>query len=192
MRISQLIRPASLSLGVLALVLLAPSSKADTTYTYTGNDFNSFGGGGACPPQCDMTISFTLATALGGDANEVGADPLSFAVSDGLTTITQATALSSSFGFFSTDASGNIIGWNIDAISALYGMFSGTGPAGCAGCTVLDASFLQSDTIDMFALIKNDPGKWTVSSNVPEPSGALMLGMGVLTLLGLRLKKASV
>src|SRR5205807_4987761 len=45
------------------------------------NQFGAFGGGpvATCPPQCNLTVSFTLATALGPDANEVFFNnPLSF------------------------------------------------------------------------------------------------------------------
>jgi hypothetical protein len=186
MRTSQLARLASLFLGVfLALVLFTPSSKADTTtYTYTGNAVNQFGGGAACPPECNLTISFTLATALGPDANEVGVIPMSFDLKDGVSTITEISATSFSFGFFTTNSSGDIIGWNIDAITPIVSMFSGTAPPGCAGCTVVDLS----GTATSFAKLADDPGTWTVST--PEPSSFFMLGIGVIALFGFGLKKA--
>jgi hypothetical protein len=180
----------SLILGVLlALFFVAPSSKADTTYTYTGNAFNDFGGGATCPSECNLTISFVVKTAIGPDADEVGAVPLSFDISNGITTITQANAMSSSFGYFSTDASGNIIGWNINGITSLFKMYSSTGPAGCAGCIVVDASYVNSNVVDIFALINNDPGKWKFATTVPEPSTIFMLGLGFLGLLAFGARK---
>src|ERR1700683_3515360 len=117
MQAVRVLKLSSHIIGVLLfLALFVPSSKAgSTTYNYTGNPFNQFGGLAACPPQCNITISFTVATAFGPDANEVGALPLSFVVKDGFETITKGNATSFSFGFFSTNAAGVIIGWNIDA-----------------------------------------------------------------------------
>jgi hypothetical protein len=47
----------------LLMTFCAVSAKADTTYTYTGPQFTEFGAA-VCPPTCNITGSFTLATPL--------------------------------------------------------------------------------------------------------------------------------
>lgn len=193
MQTSQLFRSVSLAIGAfLIVVLFAPSSKADSTYTYTGNSFNQFGafGGGpdaSCPPQCDLTVSFTLATAIGPDANEVFFIPLSFIVKDGLAPITEPNATTFSFDHVSTNSSGDITGWNMEWITATDSVFSSTNPPGCTGCRVVDGSF----TATTFAEVEDNPGTWSVSTTAPEPSSLGMLGFGLLGIIGLSRKKAA-
>jgi len=177
---------------LLMTVYMAAPVKADTTYTYTGKDFNQFGafGGGpgaTCPPQCNLTVSFTLATALGPDANEVFFNnPLSFVINDGLETITEANATPFGFDHVSTNSSGNITGWNMGWATATDSVFSSTDPPGCTGCRVVDGSF----TATTFAEINDNPGTWSFATTVPEPSSLMMLGVGLLSLAGLTLKRS--
>ncbi len=49
---------------LIATGCTAGSALATTTYYYTGNPFNDFRNGGACPPTCNVTGSFTVATPL--------------------------------------------------------------------------------------------------------------------------------
>jgi len=48
---------------MMSLCFFAGSAQADTiTYTYIGNPFTVFSGVDACPPVCNISGSFTLAS----------------------------------------------------------------------------------------------------------------------------------
>ena len=107
-----------ISHGLLCLLITAcmtVSAKADTTYTYTGPAFNFFYGA-VCPPNCNITGSFTLATPLAINDNMVElptGTPFSF--SSGPYTATQANVTSPSASVqISTNAAGMIDLWDID------------------------------------------------------------------------------
>ena len=113
-----MLSPKSITTSAFCFCLLmtfcAVSAKADTMYTYTGPQFTEFGEAN-CPPECNITGSFTLATPL--PANEVGAAITAktpFAFSSGPFTGT-------AFGPFliSTNAAGAIDGWAIAVGEAL-------------------------------------------------------------------------
>src|SRR5260370_17121467 len=83
-----------------ALALLAAAGKADTTYTYTGNPFNQFGGSATCPPECNFSGFFTVTAPLVNFSG--GLVPLTFSFTDGSTAITPADPTLFSFSTFST------------------------------------------------------------------------------------------
>jgi hypothetical protein len=172
-----------------ALALFAPSSKADTTYSYVGNPFNQFAPTESCPPHCRITGSFTASTPLL-PSSSYFISPLSFSFTDGSVTFTQDNVTSSAFGFI-TDAQGLITGWNLNWFNANnVAMFSGTGtsvicPVGCSNTDVILTlgSFVAGE--------QNDPGTWTMTTTgVPEPSSLSLLCFGMLGLVALSLKKA--
>jgi hypothetical protein len=169
----------------LFLTCLTPSAKADTTYTYTGNQFNQFAGTAACPPECSLSGFFTVAAPLISNLNSASFVPLTFSFTDGITTFTETTALSFDFVGVGTDSAGNINSWNIDfnATSCSVGncFFSSTNPPGCIGCSVLDGSFSPTQ----FATIQNSPGTWTMSTSpVPEPGTLVLFGSGLISIVG--------
>src|SRR5271156_2093081 len=96
-------------------------SAQKTTYRYTGNNYNQFGGTFACPPVCGITGSFTVAAPLAANANYYFT-PLSFSFTDGLTTFTPANVTGSAFGVV-TNSFGQIIGWNMDWLTPGDEMF---------------------------------------------------------------------
>ena len=87
------------------------SALATTTYDYTGNAFNDFRNGGACPPTCNITGSFTVATPLAPDLPLTLITPISFSLSAGLTTLVDGDPANTSLEV-STDASGAISTWS--------------------------------------------------------------------------------
>jgi hypothetical protein len=112
----------------LALVLFGLFSSASvtlaqqTTYSFTGVPFTTFALGNTCPPTCTITGSFTVSQPLPPNINLPVATidgsgtftPESFAFTNGVETITNATAKDSGFAV-NTDANGNIVQWNFYA-----------------------------------------------------------------------------
>ena len=86
---------------------------ASTTYSITGNPFTTFTGSAACPPDCNITGSFTLAQPLAPNLSLATITPVSFRFSVGPYVLDQNSATTAAFNYVSTDASGNIIGWYI-------------------------------------------------------------------------------
>lgn len=175
----------------LLMTLCAGSAKADTTYTYTGPQFTEFGEA-VCPPTCNVTASFTLATPLPPNA-DVAID--TFSVSVGPLTFTN---LSNGPIGVSTNASGVIDGWGMDLFDTLGDgeiaeifsssnlvdqlLFGGPDGLGDGGFKF----FLGADTFGT-----TDVGFWTASTStgVPEPASGALLIAGLVG-LAVALKKS--
>jgi hypothetical protein len=173
--------------GLLAAALMACSTariaRADTTYSYTGNAFNDFRNGGACPPTCNVTGSFTVATPLAPELPLTVITPISFTLTSSLVTLTDGDPSGSSLAV-ATDASGAIVAW----------AWVELGPAGNIAARILteDTPDTVADDVRLgnnappfvgfggptIGLVQNDPGIWT---QTPEPSFLLPLA-GVLLL----------
>src|SRR5208283_1399927 len=98
-------------LCLIAMGFMAGNAFATTTYYYTGNAFNDFRNGGACPPTCSVTGSFTVATPLAPDLPLTLITPISFSLSAGLTTLVDGDPANTSLDV-STDAFGAISTWS--------------------------------------------------------------------------------
>jgi hypothetical protein len=176
---------ASSLLSVAVLILVASTAVAQTpTYEYQGNNFFL--------PQLPYTsamsmhISVTLAMPLG--ANLVGFDAFSsinsFAASDGQRVITEADDLASGAEFVvTTDANGAITAWSwqsrLDLAGEIFYTCSGPGSGGSSACA---QGFIPDDRTVVWgggaARAANNPGTWELT-NVPEPSSALLIAMGL-------------
>jgi hypothetical protein len=51
--------------AISGLTCALRASADEITYTYTGNQFNNFGGGATCPLECNISGSFTISAPLG-------------------------------------------------------------------------------------------------------------------------------
>jgi hypothetical protein len=181
---------------MLMVCCVAPSAKADTVYTYTGNDY-TFCGGTYCTGG-PYALSIMFDTTLTGTAlnnlplTNINATITSFKFTDGsgLTLDNSNDLIVGSPEIdISTNASGNIVAWFVLAYN-----FPGTQmetfwdwPLNfIPGAPLLrprGADF--SETTDIFAgdygFIGNDPGTWRMGVlTTPEPSTFLLLATGLL------------
>jgi hypothetical protein len=181
---------------VCALVMLAsvlPAS-ADTTYTYTGQPFVGFSGTDSCSGgvgECSISGSFTMASPLGDNFAFSEITPPSYSFTDGVNTITQLnTSLVVAFEV-GTNASGDINQWEIQVLTDggflelltysndIFGM-----PIDMSGLESTTAPYPFIATAETPAL-----GSWGPTGSVPEPSELIMLGSGLLSFLGISLRR---
>jgi hypothetical protein len=184
---------AALVAGGFALWLSASQARADTIYTYTGNDFTAIEDPTASAvtytTSMSITGSLTVAGPLGANLplTNITTQVLSFSFSDGVNTLTN---LNTDFGgetsiWVGTDAYGNIDQWYVALTGSSRvpyvvtittetnvsvnhgGPFDAALSETCtpvAGCPVV---------VDDFASNHNDPGSWAPInpgvSSVPGP-----------------------
>jgi hypothetical protein len=97
------------SAAVVILATFTVAARADTTYTYTGNLFTLITPGSPYTASDFVSGSFTVATPLGDNLNDVDITPASFSFSDGVLSTANNLSL---VGFsVATDASGDIADW---------------------------------------------------------------------------------
>jgi PEP-CTERM motif len=184
--------------GVLAMCLAAPV-KADSVESYTGNAYTTV----SVPSSGYTTASFITATltfqnplpanasfayGYGGIGMPTATDPLlAFSISDGSQTFNLSNGLNI---FLVTGSQGQIVSWFVGAcgapcsstlnIDTQFGLAAPFATLGADGSTQGSYGTALAYNID-------DPGTWT---KVPEPSGLLMLGAGILSLAGFSLKRS--
>jgi hypothetical protein len=200
---------AILVASVCAIFILssAPAAMADSvTYTYTGMAYtNCYGSYAASSGPCTekQTISFTLASPLAPDQTQdnITASVTSFSFSDGTgLVITQADDPLVGFAV-DTGTFGQITEWDAGAILAggdtgiasdnginLIGPISGstdfsfadvTDSAALYGC-ISDFSSANCSGLNV-GYVLDEPGSWSV----PEPSGLVLLSIGLIASLTL-------
>jgi hypothetical protein len=164
----------------LFVVIGAPNAHAQTTYTYTGNDFTTFDGV-TCPSDCSIDGSFTIPSPLAASTTTY-VTPTAFdfyiSTADSPTWTNLNGALVGSFGFI-TNSSDAIIEWNIDMYSAGI-----TDPYFVTMSIPSQAEdgFETTDTpTETFAENSFIPGTWTSASltPMPEPTSLTLLLLGI-------------
>jgi len=197
--------------STLLAISVTPQIKADTTYTYTGNQLTNFIEGSCpvqsdpqvcppvnyCPPICSMDASITFSTPLGDNLNNVFVMPGDFKFYvPGFPEATQTPANSLPGAFnFSTNVSGQIINWNI-FVQGAFGFFNYDTynmSASCPTCAPFADDNVFGYAGEGISSNMDDPGTWTVSTTaagVPEPSAVTLLLAGIIGLSTLALRKS--
>jgi sugar lactone lactonase YvrE len=93
---------------------------ASTSYSIGGNAFTSFSGSAACPPDCNVSGSFSLPQPLAPNLSNATITPASFSFTVGTTNLNQSNVTSATFTNVSTDASGSITSWAISLSNANF------------------------------------------------------------------------
>jgi hypothetical protein len=192
---------------------LAPSVRAQVTYTYTGSPFTYVGTYGT--DVTHISGSFSLASALPPNytylltPDTIGGTILNYSFTDGRDTLTMANyATSNSLGYGSgqshptfavtTGSSGQITAWDLNILSpaAWINLYNVTNPTMWTSDPVYSTLFNEGTTpVDGIVANPSAPynanavpssGSWSVSG-IPEPSTyAALFGLAALGFAVLR------
>jgi hypothetical protein len=171
-------KPSKPTRSVVVLVaalsaLGAANANADVIYSYLGNDFTN-----VSPPYTTsdhVTVSFTLASALGANLPLTTVVPQTYTITDGVNTITNTTPSQSILDFaLGTTANGSIITWVIDIF--------GPNPFAPA---IVTQNALSSPVVDEGAILGTtsmgenlgNPGAWTGPTEISVPGPIVGAGL---------------
>ncbi|MGB6430588.1 MAG: hypothetical protein WBF06_08375 [Candidatus Acidiferrales bacterium] len=200
------------SVGLLGLlcVMLPGSLRADTTYTYTGQDYNTCGGtycsGGPYALSITFDTTLTVAQLESQTGDDITADISSFSFTDGSANDIILPGNETSYDFdITTNSSGDIEAYSI------VGLIT---PLGETGQFYEDfASFStatgQEDFSQNYAEISDVEqgitnyglnesytasgyatlGSWSAPATTGEPSMPLLLGIGLMSLVALAARR---
>jgi len=183
---------AMLLTGALFAIFLAPSAKAGTIYTYTGNAYTTCGGTYCTGGPYALSVAFTTTLTGSSLANlpytDISATITSFTFSDGNGLTIQSSLQSLDI---STNVSGNISTWLIGVCGATCNIQMQTNWHSPFGF-IPGADF--SETTASFAgnygIVFGNPGTWVASSTIPEPSTFVLLAIGLLVFGTVRARRA--
>jgi hypothetical protein len=169
-----------LTTALLQLCLLAPSMSADTVYTYTGQNFDTFTNSPPYNSSDHLAIQLQLSTPLLPNLNQadVSGEIVSWTLSAGRDTYGSGNGGTYRTASFTTDASGNIVDWNT--------LFVGLGTFGFTSSgTTGDQAFDYVAHGNSWNASTASIGTWTneeSASPTPEPASTflLLLGFGLI------------
>jgi PEP-CTERM motif len=172
---------------------MAASVKADSTYSYVSPTLETFTGTGACPPNCHISLTMTLSAPLPPNLmQDIGGSgdtfPLSFSFTDGTNVWNNHNTIDSGFSF-DTDSLGNITFFDVFADTSNSTVFAYY--QGAANTTQIGSGTLTYSA--SVGRLGSPGGTWTLEqpTTTPEPSGLIMLGVGLLGLAGLAMKRSA-
>lgn len=178
---------------VPALLALAPTSHADTVYTYTGQDFATVGSFNPGQPSPFSTSdfdsgSFTTATPLAANLKDVTVAPSAFSFhdADGNVAINEGNAEANKKFLISTDGSGNVVDWSILVLissgQSSLELIGGPEYSGFDGDVTSDLAGFGENNVS---------GAFTTGSSAatPEPASIALLGTGLLGVTGVLRKR---
>jgi hypothetical protein len=166
---------------------------AGTIYTYTGSDFTQITGSGGPTTSDFITLSFELVAPLPGNLgpwNGAAVGPkLNWTMSDGIDVLSSQNTSDSIDLSVATDASGNIVNWDIQGLGAGQVIYIATFDSPPNGWGELDqVAIYGNGPYSAATAVANNatgfsngvplggvPGTWSATSDVPEPAGWTML-----------------
>lgn len=192
----------ALLIFLMTPVLFPHQANANTIYSYQGNQFTSFAGTYACPPECNITGSFEIAGPP--QPNLVGSiyvrqfdvTPLNYSFSDGSVTLTPSN---SSYDFFSiwTNGAGDIISWVI-RLSSPACLGSCPNYTGIELLTTDNAPGTEdnvfNDVLGSFTdrAVTANPGTWTTVTPLPSSWTMMLIGFAALGFVSYRRNRKAV
>jgi hypothetical protein len=196
-------RTLALSLVVLSLIVVP--ARAATMYDYTGNQFTSWTGD-TCLGDCDIAISFVLATTLPANSTFTGVNSFfnafgssQFMITDGQRVFREGEGgvvhVDDQYRIFATDGAGLpsrwVISFEVFRSDGSTDNFTSTNcPGGCefgSGVSDFTSHLCCGLTLSTVysASNENNVGTWHAIA-VPEPMSLLLLVTGVVGLASMR------
>lgn len=183
-------------LGLMYLILLPGSLRADTIYTYTGNPYNTCygtyctGGPYALSVKFDTTLTGSALDNLNLTDITGSISTFSFTDANGLN-LNQTNADPSNTKFLvTTDSSGNITAWDMYAYTPTTAFLALE--AASQSIYSRDVAYQYTNHFSTYLgygfNLGANPNTWTSSvttTATPEPSTNLLFGTGILGLLAL-------
>jgi hypothetical protein len=168
-------------LGVLLVATMgAQAAVADTTYTYTGNDFTSAGSPFTTSDFVSGSFTTSAPLADGLPLEDISGDLVSYSFSDGVATLTQTNSAPAVFDV-STDTNGSIAEWHITLLDP---------PLDTKEIYTISIPTFTKDDGSAIGIGQgsntNDHGSWAVT---PEPGSLFLFGTGTLWIVGLMRRK---
>jgi hypothetical protein len=183
-------------LAAYSLFAIGPgqSAWADTLYTYTGNQFQSWTGG-TCLGQCSLTVvlySNPLPSnfSASNPVDSIRLDLGRILITDGDLTLTAQNAGADFLAVCSTDSQGLPTAWDIWIDLVPQNSIGLETANACDFGYPFAGAFDHAergdfDSITYRAANNDEPGHWSV----PEPSGMILLATGLAAVLGMGRRK---